>query len=84
MQLVSNDKFKSVEHRVLANSTKGPRLSVATFCNPLRSDEKPYGPIKELLSDRNPPIYRDVLFRDYMMHFASEGITARALDHFKL
>ncbi|XP_078167061.1 1-aminocyclopropane-1-carboxylate oxidase homolog 4-like [Carex rostrata] len=84
LQLVSNDKFKSVEHRVLANSTKGPRLSVATFCNPLRSEEKPYGPIKELLSDRNPPNYRDILFRDYMMHFASQGRTPRALDHFKL
>ncbi|KAJ3706302.1 hypothetical protein LUZ61_010007 [Rhynchospora tenuis] len=85
LQLVSNDKFKSVEHRVLANSTeKGPRLSVATFLNPLRSEEKPYGPIKELLSDSNPPIYRDVIFQDYMMHFASKGITTRALDHFKL
>jgi isopenicillin N synthase-like dioxygenase len=84
MQLVSNGKYKSVEHRVLANNTKLPRLSVATFFNPLRSEEKPYGPIKELLSDRNPPIYRDVLFRDYMMHFASEGITTTALDHFKL
>ncbi|KAK8682202.1 hypothetical protein V6N13_054596 [Hibiscus sabdariffa] len=30
LQLITNDKFKSVEHRVLAN-TEGPRVSVASF-----------------------------------------------------
>ncbi|PRQ36483.1 putative deacetoxyvindoline 4-hydroxylase [Rosa chinensis] len=28
--LISNDRFKSVEHRVLANQ-RGPRVSVASF-----------------------------------------------------
>ncbi|WJX85958.1 hypothetical protein P8452_68332 [Trifolium repens] len=30
LQLITNDKFKSVEHRVLANKV-GPRISVASF-----------------------------------------------------
>ncbi|KAJ3679928.1 hypothetical protein LUZ60_016206 [Juncus effusus] len=85
LQLVSNDEFKSVEHRVLANDKKEARLSVATFLNPKREEEKPYGPIKELISEKNPPIYKEVLFRDYMQ-FQAKGndITSTALDNFKL
>ncbi|KAK7314978.1 hypothetical protein VNO77_33510 [Canavalia gladiata] len=54
VQLISNDQFKSVEHRVVA-SDKGPRVSVACF---FTLDNYPsariYGPIKELLSKENP------------------------------
>ncbi|KAL5063079.1 hypothetical protein RYX36_024816 [Vicia faba] len=45
-QLITNDRFKSVEHRVVANHV-GPRISVACFsCH--RSSSKLYGPMKEL------------------------------------
>ncbi|PIN15584.1 hypothetical protein CDL12_11771 [Handroanthus impetiginosus] len=46
MQLISNDKYKSVEHRVLA-SNAGPRTSVASFFVS-DSGSNVYAPIEEL------------------------------------
>ncbi|XP_059654338.1 1-aminocyclopropane-1-carboxylate oxidase homolog 1-like [Cornus florida] len=64
MQLITNNKFKSVEHRVLTRSV-GPRISTACFFSPSSKNiSKQYGPIKELVSDNNPPIYKQVPFTD--------------------
>lgn len=84
LQLISNDKFKSVEHRVLA-SHRGPRVSIALFFSPSRDEERLYGPIKEALSDENPPIYREVLVMDYLTHFTKKGLGREStLSYFKL
>ncbi|KAF9590257.1 hypothetical protein IFM89_032035 [Coptis chinensis] len=56
LQISSNDKLKSVEHRVLANRL-GPRISASCFFT-YGIDTKPRGPIKELISDESAPIYR--------------------------
>ncbi|KAF3685902.1 putative 1-aminocyclopropane-1-carboxylate oxidase -like protein 1-like [Capsicum annuum] len=46
--LISNDKFKSVDHRVLANKV-GPRVSLACFfMTNFVSRQRRYGPIKDL------------------------------------
>ncbi|KAK6164532.1 hypothetical protein DH2020_001396 [Rehmannia glutinosa] len=86
LQLITNDKFKSVEHRVLARST-GTRVSAACFFYP-SSDRmlKPYGPIKELLSEDNPAIYREVSYIEFVTHYQKnvrESHSASALSHFK-
>ncbi|OIW08003.1 hypothetical protein TanjilG_20104 [Lupinus angustifolius] len=85
LQLISNEKFKSVEHRVLANH-RGPRISVACFLTPhLYPTTRVYGPIKELLSQNNPPVYRETSLQDFIAYYDNKGLDGKsALDHFKL
>ena len=83
VQLISNDGFRSVEHRVVAKNA-APRVSIASFpSNP--GSTRSYGPIKELLSDENPPLYREKLMRDYIKHYYSIGLDAKtAISDFRL
>ncbi|XVF62903.1 hypothetical protein PTKIN_Ptkin09bG0046000 [Pterospermum kingtungense] len=84
LQLISNDAFTSVEHRVLANSV-GPRVSVACFFSTnLLPNPIPYGPIKELLSEDNPPKYKETTMTEYVAYNAKGLDGTSALLHFKL
>ncbi|MED6176268.1 hypothetical protein PIB30_086514 [Stylosanthes scabra] len=84
-QLVSNDKFKSVKHRVLANNI-GPRISIASFftTDSINPSNRLYGPIKELLSEENPPIYKDTTVKGYSIQFDSRLGMTSTLEYFKL
>ncbi|TVU04945.1 hypothetical protein EJB05_48090, partial [Eragrostis curvula] len=83
LQLVSNGRFKSVEHRVLANESKDTaRVSVASFCNAdIRRSTRLYGPIGELVSEDNPPLYRSVTVRDFLSHYDGKGLDGRPALH---
>ncbi|KAL6605985.1 hypothetical protein ACP70R_041638 [Stipagrostis hirtigluma subsp. patula] len=89
LQLVSNGRFRSVEHRVVANRSRDmPRVSVASFCNAdMKRSTRLYSPITELtsLDGGNPPLYKSVTVREFMAHFHRKGLDNRPrLDYFKL
>ncbi|KAK7393420.1 hypothetical protein VNO78_21976 [Psophocarpus tetragonolobus] len=82
MQIISNDKFKSVLHQVLA-AKKGPRVSIACHIYP-HPDHK-YGPIKEFLSKDNLPKYRDTSIGEYLTQYRTKGLDgSKALSHFNV
>ncbi|EEF33070.1 1-aminocyclopropane-1-carboxylate oxidase homolog 1 [Ricinus communis] len=85
LQLISNDKFISVEHRVLANHI-GPRISAACFFSTsVMPKSRLYGPIQELLSEENPPKYRETTVTEYVLYSNGKGLDGTSpLLHFKL
>ncbi|XP_059632378.1 1-aminocyclopropane-1-carboxylate oxidase homolog 1-like [Cornus florida] len=83
LQIISNDKFRSSDHRVVANSV-GPRISVACFFTGVAVPAKLYGPIEELISEESPPVYREFLVREYLSKFFSRALDKSGLDHYKL
>ncbi|CAL5093352.1 unnamed protein product [Urochloa decumbens] len=88
MQLVSNGRFRSVEHRVVATSRSAAeaRVSVACFCNAdVARDTTRYGPIPELTSGAEGAVYRSVTVPEFLAHYDGKGLDGRpALDHFRL
>ncbi|KAJ6708916.1 4-HYDROXYLASE putative-RELATED [Salix koriyanagi] len=86
MQLITNDRFKSVEHRVLVGQA-GSRTSVACLFYPSTANynSKPYGAIKELLSDNSQPRYRETSMAEYMAYTRSRALDDSSnLSHFQL
>ncbi|KAL3530107.1 hypothetical protein ACH5RR_009429 [Cinchona calisaya] len=66
LQIFSNGRYKSIEHRVIASGIKN-RVSVPIFINPRPSDI--IGPLPEVLESGEKPIYKQVLYSDYVKHF---------------
>ncbi|KAM3340715.1 hypothetical protein P3S68_028349 [Capsicum galapagoense] len=85
LQLISNGKFNSVEHRVLTNKF-GPRVSMACFfTTSFLPTQRMYGPISELILEHNPPKYRETTIKEYSTYFNNKGLDGTsALLHFRL
>ncbi|KAE8698253.1 1-aminocyclopropane-1-carboxylate oxidase-like protein 1 [Hibiscus syriacus] len=85
LQILSNDEFRSVKHRVTANHV-GPRISAACFFSGDASllDET-FGPIKELISETNHPRYKELLLKEYLAKAVSNPLGDKPpMDYYKL
>ncbi|XP_010421965.1 PREDICTED: protein DMR6-LIKE OXYGENASE 1-like [Camelina sativa] len=82
MQVISNDKYKSVLHRAVVN-TERERLSIPTFYFP--STDAVIGPANELINEQESlAVYRTFPFVEYWDKFWKRSLaTASCLDAFK-
>ncbi|KAK7271307.1 hypothetical protein RJT34_27089 [Clitoria ternatea] len=66
LQILSNGKYKSAEHRVRASSSES-RVSVPVFTVPLATEK--IGPLPEVVKKDGFARYREVVLQDYMNNF---------------
>ncbi|KAM3709714.1 hypothetical protein ACJW31_02G193600 [Castanea mollissima] len=83
IQVISNDNYVSVEHRVLASASKEPRISAVTFFN--MHTNASFEPLPELLSSDKPAIYRKSTVAEYIESYYSKGLNCKYfLDKIKI
>ncbi|MCO5595135.1 hypothetical protein L7F22_049173 [Adiantum nelumboides] len=71
IEILSNGKYKSIEHMAITNTEK-PRMSIACFFGPLNSAT--LAPLPEFTSDEEPARYKAVKYGDYVRNFYSKGL----------
>ncbi|KAB5538048.1 hypothetical protein DKX38_015581 [Salix brachista] len=81
LQILSNNEYKSNEHRVLANGCQDPRISIAIFFNPLKRDNL-FGPFPELISPEKPAVYREFVYTDYIKRFFTKELDGKSLTNY--
>ncbi|XVE58189.1 hypothetical protein DITRI_Ditri04bG0150400 [Diplodiscus trichospermus] len=82
MQVISNDRYKSVLHRAVVNCNK-ERISIPTFYCP--SPEALIAPATDLIHDEHPTLYRSFTYAEYYENFWARGLaTECCLDKFKI
>ncbi|XP_062119402.1 hyoscyamine 6-dioxygenase-like [Humulus lupulus] len=66
LEIVSNGKLKSAEHRVVTNQNVA-RTTVGSFIYPSFGCQ--VEPAKVLIDDNSPPLYREFVFKDFLATF---------------
>ncbi|KAI4328990.1 hypothetical protein L6164_021299 [Bauhinia variegata] len=81
IQIISNDKYKSVLHRAMVNSEK-ERMSIPTFYCP--SPDAVIGPAPQLIDNNHPPLYNNFAYSEYYKKFWNRGLSKETcVDMFK-
>uniref|UniRef100_M1C3E9 2-oxoglutarate-dependent dioxygenase n=1 Tax=Solanum tuberosum TaxID=4113 RepID=M1C3E9_SOLTU len=82
LKIMSNDRYKSIEHCVAVDSSRA-RISVPLFVNP--SLDSVIGPFPQVLKDGEKLVYKHVLFSDYWDYFFCKRPSGKAsLDFAKI
>lgn len=66
IQIMTNGKLKSVEHRVVTNSEQA-RTTAAFFIAP--SGDCFIEPTKDLIDEHNPPIYKSYKYKEFLTRY---------------
>ncbi|PRQ41097.1 putative deacetoxyvindoline 4-hydroxylase [Rosa chinensis] len=84
LQIISNEEYKSVDHRVMANPQHEARVAIAVFLNP-SNREGVFGPLPELVSSEKPALYREFKFTEFVMRFFKKELNGKSLvNYYKL
>jgi len=75
LQIVSNGKYKSAEHRVVVN-TKQSRTSIAMFLNPQEDVLIDVAP--QLIDEAHPRLYKAVKAGEYQIMYMSKDVQGKA------
>ncbi|KAK8671120.1 hypothetical protein V6N13_037727 [Hibiscus sabdariffa] len=82
LEVLTNGKYKSVEHRAVTHKEKD-RLSIVTFYAP--SYEIELGPMPELVDEKNPCRYRRYNHGEYSKHYVTNKLQGkRTLEFAKI
>ncbi|KAB2049318.1 hypothetical protein ES319_A13G168600v1 [Gossypium barbadense] len=80
LQVMTNGRFKSVKHRVLANSVKS-RLSMIYFCGPPLSEK--IAPLPSLMRGDQQSLYKEFTWFEYKKSAYSSRLADNRLMHFE-
>ncbi|XP_061340929.1 protein DMR6-LIKE OXYGENASE 2-like [Gastrolobium bilobum] len=81
LQVISNDRYKSVLHRALVNCEE-ERMSIPTFYCP--SQDAVIGPAPQLIGHDHPPQYTNFTYGEYYDKFWKRGLSKETcVDMFK-
>ena len=83
LQMVSNDEYKSVVHKVRIKSDRDARVTVATFFNPPKrgdSESDLLGPLPELVTAETPARYRSFTMTEFLKSRAELGHGGSSTD----
>eukprot|EP00253_Pinus_taeda_P026924 PITA_26924 len=82
LQVVSNGRFRSVEHRAITNMHIA-RISIPTFYLP--SNDAFIAPATSMVNEQHPALYRGYKFEEFLIAFRSQGLKGKTvLDRFKI
>ncbi|XP_038682615.1 bi-functional coumaroyl CoA and feruloyl CoA ortho-hydroxylase F6H2-1-1-like isoform X1 [Tripterygium wilfordii] len=70
LQIMSNDRYRSVEHRAIPSRSRN-RVSIPIFANP--GLDASIGPLPEVLASGEKPIYRQLIYGDYLRYYLAKG-----------
>uniref|UniRef100_A0A0E0C3A4 Fe2OG dioxygenase domain-containing protein n=1 Tax=Oryza meridionalis TaxID=40149 RepID=A0A0E0C3A4_9ORYZ len=85
LKMVSNEEYKSVEHRVVIKSSQDARVSIAVFFNPAKRDASDlFGPLPELLTAERPARFRRFSVPEFMRSRRESGHGKSSIDSFRI
>lgn len=74
MQILSNGRYKSIEHRVVVHPTK-ERMSMAVFHQP--SNDATIGPLPELVKKDGEAMYSSIGYIDFITRYFAAKLDGR-------
>ncbi|XP_039168055.1 1-aminocyclopropane-1-carboxylate oxidase homolog 4-like [Eucalyptus grandis] len=83
LQIMSNNEYKSAEHRVLANPNREARVSIVVFHNLTDSDIQA-GPLPELISLDKPAAFRQFTMGEYWRAFYTTKLDESLVHYFRV